>query len=249
VPEGHTLHRLALDQQELVGARVHAASPQGRFPAADLARLDGARVAGIEAWGKHLLQHVDGAGAVHTHLGMRGITLRSSPPVDPKPQVRLRLASDDVAWDLIAPMRCELLEDDEVAALLAGLGPDPLRPDADVARVRAALAVDDRPVGVVLLDQSVVAGVGNVFRAEALHAVGVHPDRPASALDDATFARLWQELVAMMGRAVDEGRIVTRPPDGRAVYKQDRCADCGAPVAAYDLQGRTAYACPACQAA
>jgi formamidopyrimidine-DNA glycosylase len=249
VPEGHTLHRLALDQQELVGGRVHASSPQGRFPAVDLARLDGGQVTRVEAWGKHLLQAVDGAGVVHTHLGMRGITLRSAPPVEPKPQVRLRLASDDVAWDLIAPMRCELLDDAGVEGLLAGLGPDPLRPDADRGAVRGAFASDPRPIGVVLLDQSVVAGVGNVFRAEVLHAVGVHPDRPAAALDDATFDRVWDELVATMRRAVEDGRIVTRPPEGRAVYKQERCADCGAEVHSYDLQGRTAYACPACQIA
>jgi endonuclease-8 len=244
VPEGHSLHRLALDQQELVGCTLEVRSPQGKFPEEDLAALDGGRLSAVEAWGKHLLQRFDGGGTVHTHLGMRGITLRSAPPVEPKAQVRLRLATPEVAWDLIAPSRCERLDDDQVDHLLAGLGPDPLRPDADVDRVRGAFRTEARAVGVVLLDQSVVAGVGNVFRAEALHDVGVHPRQPADSLDDATFARLWSTLVAMMTTAVAEGRIVTRPPAGRAVYKQEHCADCGAPVEVFDLNGRTAYVCP-----
>ena len=245
MPEGHTLHRLAAAQTELVGRTLAVSSPQGRFgPAAD---LDRRRLDRVEAWGKHLLQVFDGAGTVHTHLGMRGITLRSAPPSEPKPQVRLRLATAEVAWDLIAPSVCELLDDDSVAGLLDRLGPDPLRPDADVDRVRAAFRADDRPVGAVLLDQSVLAGVGNVFRAEALHLTGVHPRRPASALDDATFDKLWATLRSLMVDAVAAGSIVTRPPDGRYVYKQERCGTCAGPVVSFPLEGRIAYACPVCQ--
>lgn len=192
MPEGHTLHRLAADQAELVGADVAVTSPQGRFDGAE--PLDGRRLEAVEAWAKHLLQRFTDAGTVHTHLGMRGITLRSAPPDEPKPQVRLRLATIDVAWDLIAPSTCELLDADEVQRLLDRLGPDLLRPDAEVDRVRASFAADDRPVGGVLLDQAVIAGVGNVFRAEVLHLVRIHPTTPASALDDATFAALWATL-------------------------------------------------------
>jgi formamidopyrimidine-DNA glycosylase len=247
MPEGHLLHRLAADQAELVGNVVAVSSPQGRFPHVDA--VDRHRLDAVEAWGKHLLQRFGEAGTIHTHLGMRGITLRSAPPTAPKPQVRLRLATDTVAWDLIAPSTCELLDGDGVEQLLGRLGPDPLRPDADVARVRASFLADDRAVGVVLLDQSVLAGVGNVFRAEALHAVGIHPSRSASSLDDPTFAALWATLTSQMSEAVTAGRIVTRPPNGRFVYKEDVCARCQAPVDVFELGGRTAYACPACQAA
>jgi endonuclease-8 len=227
---------------------VTAASPQGRF-AAGAAAVDGHRLDAVEAWGKHLLQRFGDAGTVHTHLGMRGITLRSAPPVPPKPQVRLRLATADVAWDLIAPATCELLDRAGVERLLAGLGPDPLRADADVERVRRGFHDDQRALGTVLLDQSVLAGVGNVFRAEALHALGLHPATPAADIDDDTFHRLWAELVAEMRRGVEDGAIVTRPPSGKAVYKQDACADCGTPVATSSLGGRTMYACPRCQPA
>jgi endonuclease VIII len=245
MPEGHTLHRLARDQQELVGHRVAASSPQGRFPAGT---VDGRVLDEVEAWGKHLLQHFDGV-VVHTHLGMRGITLRSSPPVPPKPQVRLRLEATGVAWDLIAPSRCDVLDPAAAGALLAGLGPDPLRPDADAARLRSALGSDDRALGTALLDQSVVAGLGNVLRAEVLHSLGLHPRRPASSLDDVTVARLWETARTVMEASVAAGSIVTRPPDGRFVYKQEACGACGAPVEAFDLGGRRAYACPSCQAA
>lgn len=127
MPEGHILHRLARGLDELRGPPLRVSSPQGRFPGAGL--LDGSRLSTAEAYGKHLLLHFR-PGAVHVHLGMQGKFLRLAPPPPPRPQVRLRLATAAVAWDLIAPARCELLDDGRVAALLAGLGPDPLRADA-----------------------------------------------------------------------------------------------------------------------
>jgi len=114
---------------ELVGPVVSASSPQGRFAAE---AVDGQRLVGVEAYGKHLLLDVSGGHSVHVHLGMRGKWLRFSPVTGPGlPQVRLRLAVPDVAWDLIAPGTCELLNAAARSVLVAGLGPDPLRPDAD----------------------------------------------------------------------------------------------------------------------
>ena len=258
MPEGHTVHRLARDMEELVGPPLRASSPQGRFagPAAD---IDGAALAEVGAHGKHLFLRTALGPSVHVHLGMRGKWLRyDDPGVAPLKQVRLRLASEQVAWDLIAPSACDLLDEAAVARLVARLGPDPLRPDADAGRVLAALAEDRRPIGTVLLDQSVLAGVGNVFRNEALHAVGVHPARPSRSLSPAEHARLWDVLVAMMGQAVDDGRIVTvAGPDrlavpeaqARRVYKQQQCRDCGTPVVVSEVGGRTAYHCPAEQPA
>lgn len=133
------------------------------------------------------------------------------------------------------------------------LGPDPLRPDADAAAALAALASDPRPVGTLLLDQTVVAGVGNVFRNEALHDVGVDPRLPSRELSAAQLADLWRVLQSMMSRAVQDGRIITvaaaagpAPPESesRRVYQQERCRDCGAPVTVTKVGGRTAYFCP-----
>ncbi|GAA1429974.1 Fpg/Nei family DNA glycosylase [Microlunatus lacustris] len=259
MPEGHTLHRLAGELQELVGQRVTGSSPQGRFPAAE---VDGAVVAGVEAFGKHLLVELGDAPTVHVHLGMRGKLLRFAPVTGAAlKQVRLRLATPDVAWDLIAPSTCELLDAPGRARLLAGLGPDPLRRDADAAEARRRLQSARGGVGAALMDQSVLAGVGNVFRAEILHALRMAPDRPASTVTDAEFEALWSGLGAMMGQGVEDGRIITVDvPAGqdrlavpealaRRVYKRDACADCGTPVLTTTVQGRTAYACPRCQPA
>jgi endonuclease VIII len=204
-----------------------------------------------------LLVRFAGGRTVHVHLGMRG-KLLCFPDVSrpPRPQVRLRLAGADAAWDLIAPATCELLDHAGVAGLLARLGPDPLREDADPNRAWTSLQAAPGALGAALLDQSVIAGIGNVFRAEALFLCGQRPSRPAASLTRAEFDQLWATVWAMMRRGVEDGRILTvDPPAGRSrtkvpedevryVYKQVCCRRCGAPVASWILGGRTAYACP-----
>ena len=254
MPEGHTLHRLALQMAELVGSVVSASSPQGRF-AADM--VDGQRLTGVEAYGKHLLVDTAGGNGVHVHLGMRGKWLRFSPVTGPGlPQVRLRLAVPDVAWDLIAPSTCELLDPQGRSALIGGLGPDPLRPDADPQEAYQLVTAHPGSIGAALLDQSRIAGVGNVFRAEVLHSVGMPPTRPARSVTAQEFIELWERLQAMMTRAVADGRIITvesedrlalPESDSRRVYKRERCADCGAPIVTGTIDGRTTYTCPRCQ--
>ena len=256
MPEGHSLHRLARDHQELVGHPLAASSPQGRF-ADGAAALDGRAPTSVEAYGKHLHHRYDAGLGLHVHLGMRGKWLR----IDPRPalpQVRLRLATPDVAWDLIAPATCELVDDARWEALVSKLGPDPLRPDADPDRAYASLRAFPGSIGAALLDQSVVAGVGNVLRAEGLFLAEMHPSRPAASLDRPAFDRLWDVLARLMQQSVDDNRIISAPmaaadratvaeADGRMVYKQADCRACGSPVEVFPLAGRTAYACPACQ--
>ena len=258
MPEGHTVHRLAGACQELVGRVIHASSPQGRFREG-AATLDGRRLQAVEAFGKHLL--VDfGDEHLHAHLGMRGALFRSDPAGVPGSGVRLRLAAEGppVAWDLVAPTRCELLSGDQRAALLARLGPDPLRDD-DPTPALTTLASSARTVGQLLLDQEVLAGVGNVFRAEALHHCRIHPSRPGTSLRPHELDCLWRTLTRMMRRATAEGRIMTvdtpegvdraslDESEGRFVYKQQRCRRCGDEVRSWDLGNRVAYACETCQ--
>ena len=253
MPEGHTLHRLARELGELRGQPLHAVSPQGRF-ATGATRLDGTTMESAEAYGKHLFLRMSLGSHVHVHLGMRGKWFRydeaSTPPL---PQVRLRLATDAVAWDLIAPSVCELVDDAGLVKLVRQLGPDPLRPEADESQAVAALGSAPGAIGAALLDQTVVAGVGNVFRAEALHAMGTAPTRPCRSMTGAELAELWSVLQQMMARAVEDGRIVTVDgPDrltipeseARKVYKQLHCRDCGAAVTTSRVGGRTAYHCP-----
>jgi len=247
VPEGHSLHRLARDLQELVGHRLTATSPEGRFRSGAGA-VDGQVLEQAEAVGKHLLLRFDtGAGTVHVHLGMQGKFLRfSSVTGAPLKQVRLRLhATDlDVAWDLIAPSTCELLTGHQVEELKATLGPDPLGPDPDRERAIANLRTSDTTIGEALLDQARIAGVGNVFRAEALLRTHVHPRTPAADVNDDRYGELWDVLTTMMKQAVDDGEI--KP---KLVYKQPTCLQCdvGTAVESFDLHGRAAYRCPRCQ--
>jgi endonuclease-8 len=253
MPEGHAVHRLARDMAELRGTRMRVSSPQGRFTEGAGA-VDGAVLEDVQAYGKHLLLRVDEVRHVHVHLGMQGKWFRyvdsDTPPL---PQVRLRLANAVVAWDLIAPAQCELLDRTRVTALVTRLGPDPLRPDADEERATTALGSARGPIGAALLDQSLIAGVGNVFRSEALHAVGVAPGRPARSMSREELSALWAVLRQMMAQAVEDGRIVTVDgPDrlavpesaARKVYKQQNCRDCGAPVRTSVVASRTAYHCP-----
>ena len=243
---------------ELRGAALQVSSPQRRF-AEEATHLDGERLEAINAVGKHLFLAFGGGKHVHVHLGMQAKRFRyPDPTTAPMKQVRLRMASGSVAWDLIAPSTCELLDDTAVRRIRDGLGPDPLRPDADVSVVMSALASDPRAVGAVLLDQAVLSGVGNVFRNEALHAVGLDPHRPSRTLSAEQHLELWRVLERMMRQAVEDGRIVTVDgPDrltvpeseARRVYKQSHCRDCAAPVATGTVGGRTAYWCPVDQPA
>jgi endonuclease VIII len=267
MPEGHTLHRLArLHQRRYAGSTVRVSSPQGRFPAS---HVDGRLLVRAEAHGKHLF-HVYGPDAtVHVHLGLYGTFTESPHPVTaPVGQVRMRVAGPTHWTDLRGPTRCEVLTDVEVAALRARLGPDPLRRDAKPDLAYARVSRSRQSIAVLLMDQTVLAGVGNVYRAEVLFRHGVHPLVPGHRVDRALWDDLWRDLVVLMRAGVKAGRIETVRPEhlpevtGRAprrdrhggevyVYRRtgQPCLVCGTPVAAAELAGRNLYWCPTCQPA
>ena len=249
VPEGHLLHRTASElSADLAGRTVAASSPQGRF---DAAPVDGRTVGGAEAYGKHLLVHLQDAPSVHVHLGMRGLFLRYPDPAAPaRSGVRLRLAGP-VAWDLIAPTTCELLDEAGVARVVSALGPDPLRPDATVEQAVTRLRAARGPVGGAMVDQAVWAGVGNAWRAELLFLARLDPSTAASALSERQAAQLWELTVRHMALGRDAGQVVSDPtaPDERWVYKRETCRSCGAPVRTAQVGGRTSYTCPVEQTA
>ena len=244
MPEGHTLHRLALDHSALLaGQRVRVTSPQGRFAGADA--VDGRVFVGAEAWGKHLFHEYEDDLLVHVHLGLYGkFTTHPLPAPAPRETCRMRVVGDAAAVDLVGATRCEVVSPAERDAVVDRLGPDPIRRDADPERAWRALQRRRVPVGQALMDQSVVAGVGNVFRAEALFAHRIDPMLPANELDRERFDALWRTLVRLLRKGVRENRI-----SGRRVYKQDTCRECGTPIRRWDLAGRWAYACPTCQTA
>ncbi|MCA1712370.1 MAG: formamidopyrimidine-DNA glycolase [Actinobacteria bacterium] len=241
MPEGHLLHRAAREQShDLAGQQLRVTSPQGKL---DPAAVDGARLREVRAYGKHLLYLFDAAPTVHVHLGMRGLFLRYENLAEPpRKGTRMRLAGT-VAYDLIAPTTCELLDQPEVAALLSRLGPDPLDEHADeqeaVRRLRAARG----PVAAAVVDQAVWAGIGNAWRAELLYLERVDPRTAAAQVDALS---LWRRTRELMARGRDAGQVVSDPeyPDERWVYKRDTCRGCGAPVRTEQIGGRTSYACP-----
>lgn len=262
MPEGNTIHRLARQQtRDFAGRTVRARSPQGRF-ARESRRLDGRGFVRADAHGKHLFQVWEGGRIVHVHLGMAGAFYRfegSAPRA--RPTVRLRLSATPVTLDLIGPPTCELITEEEQLTILARLGPDPLRDDADPDRAWAALEKrPDRPIGDALLDQRVVAGAGNIYRNEALFLTGIHPLRPSGRVSREEWTALWGTLRALMRRGVAEGTVTVdasekpHPRAGRVaddddfyVYDQTFCRRCGSRLRELPLSGRRMFACPTCQ--
>lgn len=179
MPEGHTLARIARDQTKmLAGQVVRVSSPQGRFP--DAALIDGQVLQTVESYGKHLFYWWANGLVGHVHLGLFGKFRVNVGPEMPDVigQVRMRMSTDRGTIDLAGPTDCSVGSADVRDAIIARLGPDPLRrgakPDAFVSRIQKSA----QPIGALLLDQKVLAGVGNVYRAEALFVNGIHPSRP-----------------------------------------------------------------------
>lgn len=273
MPEGHTLRRLAGDLTGAFGGRpTRVSSPQGRF-SSEAALLDGSRFVGADSAGKHLFCEFDGDRWVHVHLGLIGqFDVRTGVPEVPLPtgQVRLRLVvegPDGASYaDLRGATRCALVTEGERDAVLARLGPDPLQPGADPTPAWRRISRSDRPIGDLLMDQAVLAGVGNVYRAEVLFRHGIHPMRPGRTLRRGQFQALWEDLTVLMAEGVRTGRIDTVRPEhtpeamGRAPRRDDHggevyvyrrtgqpCLVCGRAVRTAELAGRNAFWCPRCQ--
>jgi endonuclease VIII len=261
MPEGHTIHRVALDHTRLlVGHHLAVSSPQGRF-VEGAARVDGARLERVTAYGKHLFYEWSTGDIIHIHFGLiGGFTIHPAPAPPPRETVRLRLTAPGTTVDLIGATICELIDPVGQAAILARLGPDPLRRDGDPERAWPKLQRRASPVGLALMDQSVIAGVGNVYRAESLFVHGIHPEVPARAITHDDWLALWTTLRTWLRQGVKDRMIITVPPaelgkqrrrlvKGEAlyVYKQERCRRCGTEIRRWDLGGRWAYACEKCQ--
>ncbi len=265
MPEGHTIHRLARDHRRLFGgAVVCAQSPQGRF-AEGAERISGHVLRTVEPYGKHLIYRFEGMPErLHVHLGLYGKFVPGKLPApEPRGALRLRLIGQESYADLRGPTACELMLAGDVRALLARLGPDPLKPRADPEQAWMRLSRSRTAVGALLMDQAVMAGVGNVYRAEVLYRAGLSPFRMGRDVSAAEFDALWADLVALMKLGVRDGRIVTtapadRPPgrqrrptraDAHYVYRRtgEPCRRCGTPVRTALMAARNLYWCPVCQ--
>ena len=267
MPEGHTLHRLASSLGDAFAGRpVRVSSPQGRF-AADAALVDGQPVVAAESAGKHLFVEFPGDRFIHVHLGLIGrFDVRPGPAGPPVGEVRLRLRSETAYADLRGATQCALVSLERHDQILGALGPDPLRADADPMVAWARISRSNRPVGDLLMDQKVIAGVGNIYRAEVLFRHRVHPLRPGRTFRVGQFRAMWHDLVELMHQGVQSGRIDTvrpehtpeamgRPPrvdgHGGEVYVYRRagqpCLVCGTKVRTGELSGRNLFWCSRCQ--
>ncbi|HUW01621.1 MAG TPA: DNA-formamidopyrimidine glycosylase family protein [Acidimicrobiales bacterium] len=262
MPEGHTIHRLARDlRNDLKDQAIEATARQARF-ADGAARLDGEVLSDAEAYGKHLFVHFDSGDLLHVHLGLVGKFRRRSPSDDPSDALRVRLAAGDAAWDLTGAMTCALVDPDHRASVVEKLGPDPLRRDGRSGPFIDAVQSSKRPVALQLLDQSVIAGIGNVYRAEVLFLMGIHPKTPGDRLDADQLDTLWTLTRDLLRDGVRRNRIVTRTKDelprGRitpseALYAYKRagmpCRRCEDKIARTEIANRKIWWCPTCQPA
>lgn len=269
MPEGHTLHRLADEISATFGGRtVRAGSPQGRF-ADSAALVDGHVLVGAEAWGKQLFIGFEGERFVHVHLGLYGkfdvhAGVDDVPP--PVGEVRLRLIGPSSYADLRGATTCALVTREQRDAVVDRLGPDPLRDDADPGLAWQRIHRSRAPIGGLLMQQDVVAGVGNVYRAELLFRHRIDPMRPGNTLRSGQWQAMWDDLVVLMREGVRTGRIDTVRPEhmpeamGRPprrddhggevyVYRRDGqpCHVCGSIVRTTELQARNLFWCPKCQ--
>lgn len=186
-------------------------------------------------------------------------------PPEPVGQVRVRLLNERVCADLRGPTACEVLPPEGVAAVLDRLGPDPANANTPGERDRFISRARRKrtPIGLVLMDQSVVAGIGNVYRAELLFRAELDPHTPAASLSERALGELWDDWAHLLDIGITVGQMITI--DGltgddhlRALQERDErhwvyklegtpCKRCGASIALEEMANRKLYWCPGCQ--
>src|SRR6185312_12846901 len=180
----------------------------------------------------------------------------------PVGQVRMRMIGAEFGTDLRGPTVCEVIDEAEVDDVIARLGPDPLRRDADGSLAWARIHKSRRPIGALLMDQTVLAGVGNVYRNELLYRHGIDPYRPGQGIGEAEFDAAWTDLVALMKVGLRRGKIIVVRPEhdhGPPSYRPGRprtyvyrragepCRVCATTIHTAVLEGRNVFWCPTCQ--
>jgi endonuclease-8 len=252
VAEGDTILRAALRfEATLVGEEVAASAPNPRGKAAGIERLDGRTLEGVETHGKHLLLSF-GEVSLHSHLGMSGGWHFYRPGARwRRPRSSAWAVLSGGGWEAVQ-FGGPTLQVSPTARLrrnpqLTRLGPDILAPDFDPEATIVAMRADPtRGLGDALLDQHLVAGIGNIFKSEACFAARIDPWRPVGDLSDEELRAVLRAAREQMSMAVETG--------GRhrfQIYKrrQGVCASCRGPVSSRG-QGdanRTTYWCPRCQ--
>lgn len=258
MPEGHTVHRTANHfKKNFAGNAVFVSSPQGRFSDAKL--IDGSKLLEAKAVGKQLFLRFEPA-ILRIHLGIYGKWQFSETNELPEPRgaVRARFVSGSSLADLRGPTACELLSAEQYQQVLAKLGPDPLDPKADMDRFVQRVGRSSVSIGQLLMDQSVISGIGNVYRAELLFRANLNPHTPGKLVPKELVEAIWQDAVALMPLGVKTGLMLTREgflkaktkkADRYYVYKREglACRECGNLISIEIMATRKLYFCSACQ--
>lgn len=187
-------------------------------------------------------------------------------PPEPVGSVRVRLLTDATVADLRGPTVCNVLRPDEVQAQLAKLGPDPIVDSGKAAEDRfvATVLKKPTPICLLLMDQSVVAGIGNVYRAELLFRARLNPHIPGRDLPEKIVRALWDDWSKLLKIGVETGQMMTMDGlspeayNGALASRSDRhwvyhrtgepCRVCGTPIVMEEIGGRKLYWCPVDQA-
>ena len=266
MPEGNETHRWAtLHAEMFAGRKVHVDSPQGRFTNAEM--LDGRMLQGVMAVGKHLGYDFGviarARRIVHVHMGLYGdFTEGPQPMPEPRGALRMRIWDKRQWLELRGPTDCSVWSEAQWESLLARLGPDPLNGDKP-AKMLERIGQRKTAIGLLLMDQKIVSGLGNIFRAELLFRARVSPFRAGKDVQEAALKKIWKDATQLMPLAMVDRRIVTtkpadRPHKSEAALKEEAhyvyrragrpCFVCGTEVKTEVMAGRNLFWCPACQA-
>jgi endonuclease VIII len=251
--EGDTIQRTAqrLDAA-LSGRQVEVRAPNPRGRATGVERLAGKRVERVESRGKHLLLHFEDGLVLHSHLGMNGawhVYGKETRWRKPAGAAWVVLTADGTEAAQFGGPTLRLLEASKLKLdpTLSRLGPDILAEDFTVAAGVQSLRRADRTVGLgeALLDQRLLAGVGNIFKSEGCFAAAISPWHWIGELEDDELAHVIRTTRELMRESVENGR------QPRNVYRRggEPCSRCGTPIRSRGQgdDNRATYWCPSCQ--
>lgn len=265
MPEGHSIHRVANTfESDYLNSKVRIFSPQGRFES-EAKLVSGRKLIDSTAIGKQLFLGFDNELTLRIHLGIYGKWNFYKVPIAKAPEVwgavRARFGVANFSADLRGPTVCEVIDQDGVNLVKKRLGPDPLNPDPTgaealkfVSKVRSSRA----PIGAALMNQAVISGIGNVYRAELLFRAGLNPKTPGEKLNEEQLLAIWDDSVKLMRIGVKKGMMLTRDEfltgrvllkDRYFVYKREGlpCRVCNKKVVMEEFLARKLYYCAKCQ--
>jgi endonuclease-8 len=262
MPEGHSVQRTANDfNKKFKGKVLRVDSPQGRF-GSEAQLIDGKVLVRAKAIGKQLFLTFDNGLTCRVHLGIYG-KWRFTEEIDKQMygQVRARFYTDEFLADLRGPTICEVIDKKTVKGIENRLGPDPTNSDPkglQKQRFIERVKNSSSPIGILLMNQEVISGIGNVYRAEILFRAQISPHAEGKSVTLEQLEELWADSVKLMKVGVATGFMTTREErlkkrtkkaDRNYVYKREgqKCLRCEGLVSIELMATRKLYWCPGCQ--